>query len=63
MIFPSFIEFSLFTFRFMSTKITTVPITMAVRNVELVHECFLKHSRMGTSRMKYYNEKKKVREE
>ena len=25
---------------------------MAVLNVELKHECFLKHSRMGTARMK-----------
>ena len=25
---------------------------MAIGNGELVHECFLKHSRMGTARMK-----------
>ena len=25
---------------------------MVIGNVELMHECFLKHSRMGTARMK-----------
>ena len=29
---------------------------MAIGNVELMHECFLKHSRMGTARMKYDKE-------
>ena len=28
-----------------------VPFSMAIRN-ELMHECFLKHLRMGTARMK-----------
>ena len=29
---------------------------MAVRMWELVHQCFTKHSRMGTATMKYDNE-------
>ena len=29
-----------------------VPFRMAIGNVELMHECFPKHSRMGTARMK-----------
>ena len=29
---------------------------MAKRNVELLHECFPKHSRMGTARMTQDNE-------
>ena len=29
-----------------------VSFSMAIGNVELVHECFPKHSRMGTVRMK-----------
>ena len=29
-----------------------VPFSMAIRNVELVHECFKKHLRMGTAKMK-----------
>ena len=29
---------------------------MAIGNGELVHECFPKHSRMGTARMKYDKE-------
>ena len=29
---------------------------MAIGNVELMQECFLKHSRMGTARMKYDKE-------
>ena len=28
---------------------------MAIGNGELMHECFPKHSRMGTARMKYDN--------
>ena len=28
---------------------------MAIGNEELVHECFPKHSRMGTARLKYDN--------
>ena len=30
-----------------------VPFSMAIGSVELVFECFAKHSRMGTARMKY----------
>ena len=29
-----------------------VPFSMAIENGELVHECFLKHSRIRTARMK-----------
>ena len=29
-----------------------VPFSMAIRNEQLVHECFHKHSSMGTVRMK-----------
>ena len=29
-----------------------VPFSMAIGNRELMHECFPKHSRMGTARMK-----------
>ena len=29
---------------------------MAIGNVELMHKCFPKHSRMGTERMKYDKE-------
>ena len=29
---------------------------MAIGNVKLMYECFLKHSRMGTARMKLYQE-------
>ena len=29
-----------------------VPFSMAILNVELMHECFPKHLRMGTARMK-----------
>ena len=29
-----------------------VPFSMAIGNGELMHECFAKHSRMGTARMK-----------
>ena len=29
---------------------------MTIGNVELKHECFRKHSRMGTARMKLYKE-------
>ena len=37
---------------------------MAIRNGELVHECFPKHSRMGTARMKKIKKQtKKVRRE
>ena len=28
------------------------PVSMAIENGELMHECFLKHARMGTARMK-----------
>ena len=33
-----------------------VPINMAIGNVEFMHECFPKRSRMGTARMKYDKE-------
>ena len=33
-----------------------VPVSMAVGNVELLLECFLKHLRVGTGRMKYDTE-------
>ena len=29
-----------------------VPFSMAIENEELMHECFPKHRRMGTARMK-----------
>ena len=29
-----------------------LPFSMTIRNVELMHECFPKHSPMGTARMK-----------
>ena len=32
--------------------IDEVQFSMAIRNVELMHECFPKHSRMGTARIK-----------
>ena len=31
---------------------------MAIGNGKLVHECFPKHSRMGTARMKYIKERR-----
>ena len=33
-----------------------IPFSMAIGNGELMHECFPKHSRMGTARMIYANE-------
>ena len=39
-----------------------VPFSMAIRNGELMHECFPKHSRMGTARMKEDNETEERRE-
>ena len=39
-----------------------VPFSMAIGNVELMHCCFLKHSRKDTARMKY-KAMKKVRRE
>ena len=33
-----------------------VPFSMAIGNEELMQECFPKHSRMGTARMKLDNE-------
>ena len=33
-----------------------VPFSMVIGNVELMHECFPKHLRMGTARMKYDKE-------
>ena len=32
-----------------------VPFSMAIGNEELMHECFPKHSRMGTARLKSDN--------
>ena len=40
-----------------------VPFSMAIGNWELMHECFPKHSSMGTARMKYDKQTKKVRRE
>ena len=34
-----------------------VPFSMAIGNGELMHECFPKHSRMGTARMKLDKER------
>ena len=34
-----------------------VPFCMAIGNLELMHECFPKHSHMGTERMKSDEEK------
>ena len=34
------------------------PFSMAIRNVELMHECFPKHSCKGTARMKQEEHKK-----
>ena len=34
-----------------------VPFSIAIRNKELMHECFPKHLRMGKIRMKYNFEK------
>ena len=33
-------------------SIEEVPFSMVIRNEVLMHECFPKHSRMGTARMK-----------
>ena len=33
------------------------PFRMAIGNLELMHECFPKHLRMGTARMKYDRER------
>ena len=33
-----------------------VPLSMAIGNEELVHECFPKYSRMGRAKMKYDKE-------
>ena len=33
-------------------QVYTVPFSMAIGNVELMHECFTKHLCMGTARMK-----------
>ena len=35
---------------------TQVPFSMVIGNGELMHECFPKHLRMGTARMKYDKE-------
>ena len=34
-----------------------VPFSMAIGNEELMHECFPKHFRMGSARMKYGTER------
>ena len=36
---------------FISSK-NKVPLSMAIGNVEFMYECFPKHSRLGTARMK-----------
>ena len=39
-----------------------VPFSMAIGNVELINDCFPKHSRIGTARLKYDKEtEEKVR--
>ena len=38
-----------------------VSFSMAIGNGELMHECFPKHSRMGTAIMKYDNETEEVK--
>ena len=40
-----------------------VPFRMAIVNIELMHECSLKHSSKETARMKYDKETKKKLEE
>ena len=35
-----------------SLRVEQVPFSMAIGNVELMHECILKHLRMGTAIMK-----------
>ena len=40
-------------------KTKQVPFSMAVGHVELMHECFPKHSGMGTAKMKWDNETEK----
>ena len=45
-------------------SIEEVPFSMAIRNEELMHECFPKHSRMETARMnKTKKQKERVRRE
>ena len=39
-----------------------VPLGMAIGNVELLHECFSKHSRMGTAIMKWDKETEEGKE-
>ena len=41
---------------YFSSRKNKVPFSMAIGNWELIHECFPKHSRMGTARMKYDKE-------
>ena len=40
----------------LSEKKMQVPFSMAIGKGELMQECFLKHSRMGTTRLKYDKE-------
>ena len=46
----------MFIFSFTKERNEEVPFSMAIGNGELMHECFPKHSRMGTARRIYDNE-------
>ena len=46
----------LFDFDHLVSRKNKVPFSMAIRNEERMNECFPKHLRMGTARMKYDKE-------
>ena len=52
---PSQTEFS-FVHMLLHCRKIDVSFSMAIGNEELMHECFPKHSRMDTTRMKYDKE-------
>ena len=39
-------------FDYIVSRTKKVPFSVAIENGELIHDCFPKHSRMGTARMK-----------
>ena len=43
----------MFSFSCTKERKKEVPFSVAIGNGKLMHECFLKNSRMGTARMKY----------
>ena len=50
----------MFSFSCTKERIKEVPFNMAIGDGELMHECFPKHSRMKTARIKKYKETDEV---